>query len=190
MTDQQFSFDPEALLRDEIVVDKIDAAHRQLESAITMFFEEWDVVSQHTLIAAAYGILYDLGKQRGIGGSVKDSPLVRSEDRSDFIRQIHLPQNFFKHAKQDSGAKLIFRYQVSHFFLFDAIRLFVLLRKNVPERMRIFLVWFQLRYPDLLCFPTAEEDLKKIRGDASDPEVFKAIGRSLLRNLISKRENI
>src|SRR5207249_4277605 len=117
-------FDPEALLRDEIVVDKLEAACRQLESAITMFFEEWDVVSQHTLISAAYGILYDLDKQRGVGGSVKDSLLVRPEDRAGFIRAIHLPQNFFKHARKDSGIKLAFRYRVSHFFLFDAIRLF------------------------------------------------------------------
>lgn len=40
MSDPSPGFDPEALLRDEIVVDKLDAACRQLDSAITMFFEE------------------------------------------------------------------------------------------------------------------------------------------------------
>lgn len=190
MTDQQFGFDPEALLRDEIVVDKLDAACRQLESAITMFFEESEVVSQHTLISAAHGILYDVGKQRGIGGSVKDSPLVRPEDRADFISEIHLPQNFFKHATRDSGAKLAFRYQVSHFLLFDAIRLFVLLRRSATDRMKVFLVWFQLRYPDLLCFTRAEEDISKIREGVTDPEFFKAIARKLLRDLPSRREDV
>lgn len=188
MTDRPYGFDPEVLLREEIVVDKLDAALRQLESAITMFFENWDVVSQHTLISAAYGVLYDLGKQRGIGGSVKDSPLVRPEDRSGFIRAIHLPQNFFKHARKDSGAKLAFRYQVSHFFLFDAIRLFVLLCGSATETMKVFLVWFQLRYPDLFCFPAAEDDMRKIREGVSDPKLFKAIARTLLRDLPTKRE--
>lgn len=189
MTDQQFSFDPEVLLKDEIVVDKLNAARRQLESAITMFFEEGDVVSQHTLISAAHGILYDLGKQRGIGGSVKDSPLVCSEDRDNFIQAIHLPQNFFKHAKKDSGARLTFRYQVSHLYLFDAIRLFVLLNRSATERIKIFLVWFQLRYPDIFCFPAAEESLRKIRDGVTDPEIFKAIGRKLLRDLSMKCED-
>lgn len=187
MTERPYGFDPEVLLRNEIVVDKLDAACHQLESAITMFFEEWDVVSQHTLISAAHGILYDLGKQRGIGGSVKDSPLVRPEDRAGFIGAIHLPQNFFKHATKDSGAKLAFRYQVSHFFLFDAIRLFVLLHRSATERMKVFLVWFQLRYPDLFSFPSVEDDMSKIREGVTDPELFKAIARSLLRDLPMKR---
>jgi len=190
MTDQQFRFDPEELLKDELVVDKLDAARRQLESAITMFFEDWDVVSQHTLMSAAYGILYDLGKQRGIGGSVKDSPLVRPEDRANFIRTIHLPQNFFKHARKDSGARLAFRYKVSHFFLFDAVRLYVLLSRSATERMKVFLVWFQLRYPDLFCFPAAEDDMRRIRDGVTDPELFKAIARTLLRDLSIKREEV
>ena len=188
MTDRPYGFDPEAILREAIIVDKLDAARRQLESAITMFFEDWDVVSQHTLISAAYGILYDLSKQRGIGGSVKDSRLVRPEDRPRFIRGIHLPQNFFKHAMTDSDGKLAFRYQVSHFFLFDAIRLFVLLRRSATERMKVFLVWFQLRYPDLFSLPPMEEEMNTIREGVTDPEVFKAIARSLLRDLPMKRE--
>jgi len=188
MSAPQYGFDPEALLQDEIVVDKLDAACRQLESAIAMFFEEWDVVSQHTLISAAYGILYDLGKRRGIAGSVKDSSLVRAEDRAGFIRAIHLPQNFFKHARQDSEATLAFRYRISHFFLFDAIRLFVLLSRNATYKMKVFLVWFQLRYPVLFPFQPAEEDLSKVREGVTDPEVFKAIGRKLLRELPSRPE--
>jgi hypothetical protein len=187
VSDLPLGFDPEALLKDEIVIDKLDAACRQLESAITMFFEEWDVVSQHTLISAAYGILYDLGKQRGVGGSIKDSPLVRPEDRAAFISAIHLPQNFFKHARQDSGTKLAFRYRVSHFFLFDAIRLFVLLHGSATDRMKVFLLWFQLRYPDLLCFKSADDDLNKIRDGVTDPELFKTIGRQLLRDMPSRR---
>lgn len=182
-----YGFDPQAVLSEEIVVDKLDAARRQLESAITMFFEDWDVVSQHTLISAAHGILYDLAKQRGIGGSVKDSPLVRPEDRATFIRAIHLPQNFFKHATRDSGRKLAFRHQVSHFFLFDAIRLFVLLHRGATERMKVFLVWFQLRYPDLFAFPAAEDDMRKIREGVTDPKLFKAIARGLLRDLQTKQ---
>lgn len=180
MSGIQYRFDPDELLSDEIVVDKLDAACRQLESAVTMFFYEWDVVSQHTLISSAHGILYDLAKRRGLKGSIKDSPLVRPEKRAEFTKAINLPQNFFKHADRDSKTKLVFRYKVSHFYLFDALRLFVLLRGSATEKMRVFFMWFQLRYPDLLCFPSAEEELRKIREDTTDPETFKAIARRLL----------
>lgn len=33
----EFSFDPDELLSEEIIVDKLDAARRQMESAIAMF---------------------------------------------------------------------------------------------------------------------------------------------------------
>jgi len=184
MTKEPFRFDPDELLQHEIVIDKLDAARRQLESAITIFFDNGDVVSQHTLISAAHGIVYDLAQQRGVGGSIKDSPLVSTENRAGFINKIHLPQNFFKHGRADAGTKLAFRYQVSPFYLFDALRLYVLLAGAATEVMRVFLVWFQLRYPDLFCYPAAEEDLKRVRGDTTDPEVFKAVGKVLLRGLL------
>lgn len=180
MSDVQYGFDPEKLLSDEIVVDKLDAARRQMESAVTMFFYGWDVVSQHTLMSAAHGILYALAKQQGVGGSIKDSPLVGPDARSEFIKAINLPQNFFKHADRDSRTQLVFRYNVSHFYLFDAVRLFVLLGGSTTHKMKVFLMWFQLRYPDLLCFRPAEKDLQAIRESTTDPEVFRALARTLL----------
>ncbi len=92
MTKPLSGFDPQALLRDEIVVDKLDAACRQLDTAITMFFEGWDVVSQHTLISAAYGILYDLSKHRSIRGSVKDSLLCAQRIEWPSLRQSTCPR--------------------------------------------------------------------------------------------------
>ncbi|MRR16119.1 MAG: hypothetical protein EG826_06655 [Deltaproteobacteria bacterium] len=182
MNDERFIFDPDEHLMYEIIVDKLDAARRQLESAIEMFFEDGDVVSLHTLISAAHGVVYDLASKHGIEGSIKDSPLVSAENKAAFIQAIHLPQNFFKHAKTDSGNKLVFRYQVSPFYLFDALRLYVLLAGAATETMRVFLVWFQLRYPDLFCYPAAEEDLREIRQDITDPEIFKSVGKILLKD--------
>jgi hypothetical protein len=188
VTGMQYGFDPNELLSYETVIDKLDAAQRQLESAVTMFFYEWDVVSQHTLISAAHGILHDLAKQQGIQGSIKDSPLIRPEERREFIKAINLPQNFFKHADRDGGTKLVFRYRLSHFYLFDAVRLLVLLGGSVSYTLKVFLRWFQLRDPDLLCFRPAEEDLRRIREDTTDPEVFKALARQLLQGSGSSRE--
>lgn len=176
----EFRFDPDELLAEEIVVDKMDAARRQMESAITMFFHDGDVVSQHTLVMATHGILYDLARQRGVGGSIKDSPPVRPESCREFINAVHLPQNFFKHADQDGGSKLRFRYNGTHFWLFNAVRLFALLGGQITHAMKVFLMWFQLRYPDLLCFQPAEEDLREIRESTSDPAAFRLLARTML----------
>jgi hypothetical protein len=56
--------------------------------------------------------------------------------------------------------------------------------------MKVSLVWFRLRYPICSAFRPAEDDMRKIRQDVSDPKLFKAIGRTLLRDLSTKREEV
>ena len=141
-----------------------------------------------TLISAAHGILHALASHQSIKGSIKDSPLILSERRKEFAKAINLPQNFFKHADRDSTVKLVFRYNVSHFFLFDAVRLFVLLGGGLTTKVKVFLIWFQLRYPDLVRFQPAEEEPRRIHEDTTDPDVFKALARKLLEDSDSRRE--
>ena len=72
-----------------------------------------------------------------------------------------------------------FYHNVTRFYLFDAILLFVKLGGAVTYTLKVFLLWFQLRYPDLLQYEPAEETLRRIRDDAAaDPE---AIARALLQ---------
>ena len=175
-----YGFDPDRLLLDKIVLNKIDAARMQLESAVKMFFFEWDAVSKHTLVGAAHGIVHDLARKRGIEGSLKDSPLIRPEERKEFVAAVNAPQNYFEHAdREDAETQATFYYNVTRFYLFDAILLFVKLGGAVTYTLKIFLLWFQLRYPDLLQYEPAEETLRRIRDDAAaDPE---AIARALLQ---------
>ena len=180
MDDKQYGLDVDELLSYEIVVDKLDAARRQLESAITMFFYEGDVVSQHTLISAAHGIVYDLAKQQGIKGSVKDSTLILQGNRRGFINAVNLPQNFFKHADLDGKTKLVFHYKVSPLYLCDALRLFLLLGGKINRIFEVFFMWFQFVYPDVLCLQSAEEDLQKLRKNISNQKALKTFCRKRL----------
>jgi hypothetical protein len=176
----EFRFDPEKLSLEEIVVDKLEAARRQMETAITMFFNDGDVVSQHTLVMAAHGILSDLASERGIKWLIKESPLIPPAARRDFIRALRLPQNFFKHADKDGGKKIRFRYNGTRFFLFEAVRIFAVLAEQVTHPMKVFLVWFQLCYPDLMPYQRVEADLQQIRETTSDVGTFKLLARVLL----------
>ena len=48
-----------------IIVAKLDAAKRQLETAIRLYFSNGDPISIHTLAGAAYNIVWDVNKKRG-----------------------------------------------------------------------------------------------------------------------------
>ncbi|HNC84957.1 MAG TPA: hypothetical protein PK999_18030 [Nitrospira sp.] len=176
-----FRFDADELLRDELVLSKMDVATRQLNAAIRMLFFGADVVALHTVTAAAHEVLRNLASHEGIVKSVKDSPLIAESKRAEFIRAVNLPQNFFKHAEKDPKGKIAFRYNGSFLFILDAVLLFVTLGQELTYEMKVFLVWIQLRFPDLLCFNMVEKDLAKIRDTTHDATAFKLLARVLLK---------
>jgi len=55
-----------------IMISKLDAARRQLATAITLWFEDRDPVSIHTLVFAAYEIIHAVSKQRNPAGAVAE----------------------------------------------------------------------------------------------------------------------
>jgi hypothetical protein len=62
----------------KLSITKLDAARRQLETAITLWFHDADPVSVHTLAMAAHGILRALNKKRGGPPMLGDpSPYIR-----------------------------------------------------------------------------------------------------------------
>ena len=59
----------------DLKVSKLDAAKRQLETAIRLYFSNGDPVSIHTLVAAAYAILHDVTGRKGA-----DPMLIRGHE--------------------------------------------------------------------------------------------------------------
>jgi len=175
-----FRFDPEEIFKDDITLDKFEAAKLQIISAIKTFFYNWDVVSTHTLAGAAHQILHDISKTKGKRLSLKDSKMIKEDKRKEFINAVNRPQNYFKHSDKDQKHKLIFHHKLTPLYLFDTIRMYILLTGSQCFEMRVFLIWIQLRYPDLLNYPPAENDLRKIRADTKDPDAFTLLGLYLL----------
>lgn len=183
-----FKRDADNLLKDELILTKIEVAKRQLVTAIKMFFFDWDAVSTHTVVAAAHGVVRDTARCRGITKSFKDSPLIAPEARRDYLRTVNYPQNFFKHAKDDPDGKMVFRYHGTSIYLLDALLLYVALHGEITYEMRVFFVWAQLRFPDLLCLEQAELDLKQVRDTTRDPKAFKLLGKVLLTKFDQKQD--
>lgn len=145
----------------KITISKTDAARNQLGTAISLFFEDGDPVSIHTLTAAALGILHDCFPDVGM---VWDNNLmlhynsiyIEDEHRREWIEKVREPANFFKHADRDlknGKTEIEFTPEITAFHLLEAIRCLGIIEGNnfqfLPE-FRVYIAWFALRYPHLI----------------------------------------
>lgn len=92
----------------EIQTTKLDAARRQLETAISLLFEGGDAISAHTLAYAAFGILKDVAAHRGATSVLASAEaLAAAGQKGEFWKGFNRAGNFFKHADRDPDAVLV-----------------------------------------------------------------------------------
>lgn len=101
-------------------VSKIEAASRQLNAAIRLFFSCGDDIAVHTLAAAAANVFADIIENR-TGASWR----TRARDDSglsmkEVVRVLHEEWNFFKHADRDPDAVLQFNEEFAADLMFMA----------------------------------------------------------------------
>ena len=136
-------------------VSKLDAAKRQLEMAIELFFMQRDPVSVHTLAAAAYQLLADLNEHRGGKPMLRDWETMKEyivpgqEDAAKGL--LRKAQNFFKHADRadDPDAILDFYPQQNVFMLWEAAVKYVQLTTEQTAPMQAIYMWFMLQHQDV-----------------------------------------
>ena len=133
-------------------LSKLDAARRQLELAIPLYFADSDPVPIHTLVAAACGILHDINTK--VGGKpmlIKDTMLeickrVEPDLAKRIRNSVNAPQNFLKHADKDPDGILQFDPQMTKFLLFDACITYQQLTGESPDSIRIYDLWIKMQY--------------------------------------------
>lgn len=138
-------------------ISKLDAAKRQLDTAINLYFKDADPVSIHTLTAAAHQILMDLAKIEGIKSFMKDTSIIRKGKEKEFLAMINEAENFFKHAEKDPHGLLKFIPAQTETFLLDAVEMYMQLTKEMPDDMSIYRVWFLLKNPEIVSDETKKE---------------------------------
>ena len=132
-----------------LTVVKFDAARRQLQTAIELWFGGGDVVSIHTLLHAAYEVIHSVSKTRSTDRLLFDSPMIKEEYRGDVVRFMKKPGNFFKHARIEPGdATIEFNPNISEIFMLYALRGIQLSGENLHETEAILLLWLQFRRPE------------------------------------------
>jgi hypothetical protein len=129
---------------------KLEAARRQLEMAIRLYFEHGDEVSIHTLAAAAYAIVRDINDHRGGEPMLKDLHCYLSADVArDFKRYINAPDNFLKHADKDPEGTGELNLRWTEALIWEASRKYCEMTGNWPIPFLTFILWFIVRHPGL-----------------------------------------
>jgi len=92
-----------------LIITKAVAAQRQLETAISLWFNSGDPVSIHTLAAAALDCLHAIGTQRGNPSAVATWIETQPTRKKERIKDA---QNFFKHGFRDVNKQI--NYDPTH----------------------------------------------------------------------------
>ena len=96
-------------MADRVHISKLEAAKRQLDVAIRLLFDGGDVVAVHTLVGAASVIISDLVEKHHPDKSWdKFAQEANKITASEYFQVMRKPQNFLKHARNDSSATLDF----------------------------------------------------------------------------------
>lgn len=124
-----------------IQITKLDAAVRQLETAIVLWFNSGDSVSIHTLSSAAFQIIYDLNKHQNGPPMSPDSDIITPEGRKEWKRALKAWSNFMKHADNDPTATLFFKSDINEHIIIESIIWYSIITKETRPIFECFRVW-------------------------------------------------
>jgi hypothetical protein len=107
----------------KVVVTKIDAAIRQLNCAIELFFQSGDPVPVHTLACAAHQIVNDINRAQSGPELIFDSISKCKGERKKLLIELRRYANYFKHADNDPCPNCGIRFspQVTEVIIYSAL---------------------------------------------------------------------
>jgi len=133
-------------MKPELHISKLDAARRQLDVAVRLYFWEDDPVAIHTLTAAAHRLLTDINKARGGEPLLTEALLefVKPDKKKEAQHLLNSAANYFKHANRDTAETLVFNPSQTEVFLFDASLKYKGLTGEIVPTLGVYLAWFWL----------------------------------------------
>lgn len=137
----------------------MDAARRQLETALLLYFNSQDVLAIHTLASASYELLKDLHGPGLIERSAEH--YLDEATMAELRRFLRKPQNFLKHASRDPEATLEFSSRSTDLMLLEAAAKFVEVTGEHPHLLIAFEKWFFMHHPEFLTSPDHKAMIEK-----------------------------
>jgi hypothetical protein len=145
-------------------VSKFDAARRQLETAVRLYFFHGDPISIHTLASAAAQVLQDLGKHRGSDPMLFRETFLQHflpEQRPEIKKTLAAAENFFKHAARDPDAVFAFRVGQTELVLYEAIEAYGNLTSEFVPLLVVYRLWFTIEAGKELVVPAELEAIRR-----------------------------
>ncbi|WP_233862952.1 hypothetical protein [Paraburkholderia adhaesiva] len=131
-------------------VTKLDAARRQLITAIRLFFDGGDGVSVYSLASNAWEVIDVLCTSAGVESFSKQARenLPAGQTLKYYVNEPC--RNFFKHAAQDPNPDSSVELRESNVaaILFLAVEDYIRLRQGGPVEAQVFQVWFIAVFPE------------------------------------------
>jgi hypothetical protein len=160
----------------KIKIPKLEAARRQLETAIELYFEDRDFVSIHALASAASTVISDVSESRGGRPTFIEDMLaiyVKPNFQKEVRAKLFDARNFFKHAERDPERELEFNPDVNDFVLVGACDGYRVLTDERPPKMVLFQSWFLFRHRRfMLPDPQMEKILEQLPIDSVSKAEF------------------
>src|SRR6266702_6455095 len=133
-----------------MLVTKIDAARRQLITAIRLFFDGGDPVSVYSLASNAWEVIDVLCTSAGVDSFSKQT---RETLPSGHTLKYYINEpcrNFFKHDEQDPNpdSSVVLREPNVSAILFLAVEDYIRLRQAGPVEAQVFQLWFIAVFPE------------------------------------------
>jgi hypothetical protein len=125
-------------------VSKIEAATRQLNLAIVLYFQDVDALGVHTLAGAVHGLLEGLLSREERRGA-----RLWRDQRPHVKGMVDDSTNFLKHGARDATGVLKFNTDWTDFVLYDAIAVHMRLAKVLPDSSIFLLIWITAKYPSV-----------------------------------------
>ena len=133
--------------RDSITITKIEGARRQIEAAVSLWFQDGDPVVIHTLIAAGHHVCHDIVKAKGEKSPFLSNEEMFSGDEWKTHKKITTKlENFLKHAERDTdpSAKITFYPERTDLYILDAILLLQVIENHKSLLLEAFWIRFAL----------------------------------------------
>lgn len=136
----------------KITITKLDAAQRQLQTAVLLWFTGGDPVSIHTLAYAAYEIIHAVSKRMNPNRRdlLFDSLVVKDEHRGDFNFVLKKHANFFKHGNKADETEIDFYPVASELFIMFSILGLSSCGAVRSDEEVAYLAWIQIHHPEFL----------------------------------------
>lgn len=125
-------------------ITKIDAARRQLTTAIKLFFDGGDLVSIYSLAANAWEIvdtLCSLANVDSVSNQTRGHVPDGKDLKRDYVNSPH--RNFFKHADRDPHGSLEnFDERSTDSIIMLGVEDYIRLNNRSPVEFQVFQLWY------------------------------------------------